>query len=35
VAEVKHRWLDGSITQSPLVLKKSQDSVLLSLARVY
>jgi outer membrane protein len=35
VAEVKRRWLDRSITQSPLVLHKTQDSVLLSLTRVY
>ena len=35
VGEVKRRWLDHSITQSPLVLHKTQDSVLLSLARVF
>jgi MipA family protein len=35
VTEVKRRWLDASMTQSPLVLRKTQDSVLLSLNRVY
>jgi outer membrane protein len=35
VTEVKRRWLDASMTQSPLVLRKTQDSFLLSLNRVY
>jgi outer membrane protein len=35
VTEVKRRWLDASLTQSPLVVRKTQDSFLLSLNRVY
>jgi outer membrane protein len=35
VTEVKRRWLDASLTQSPLVMRKVQDSFLLSLNRVY
>ena len=35
VGEVKRRWLDASMNQSPLVMRKTQDSFLLSLNRVY
>ena len=34
-AEYKIRWLDHSITNSPLVLRKTQNSLMLSISRSY